>query len=143
MVVNGKMGCAFAKYVENLSEFNLLYEIDKKNSDLFNTIQLKPDVIVDFSTPTSTFRALNYAVENLVPIVIATTGFSEEEEIKISEYAEAIPIFKSSNMSYGIKIFSDVAAYLAQNLPEMDIEIIEKHHKNKKDAPSRNCTYDC
>lgn len=138
---SGNMGTAFSNYIKNSTDFRLLYGIDKENSHLFNKIQKKPDVIIDFSTPISTFNALNYAVENLIPVVIATTGFSKDEENRIIEYSEAIPIFKSSNMSYGIKIFSDISTYLAQRLQNMDIEIIEKHHKYKKDAPSRNSSY--
>lgn len=136
MVQNGKMGTAFSNYIKDSNEFNLLYKIDKENSSLFSSIKIKPDVIIDFSTPVSTFIALEYAVENLVPIVIATTGFSEEEEKKIIEYSEAIPIFKSSNMSYGISVFSEICTYIAQKLPNTNIEIIEKHHKMKKDIPS-------
>lgn len=79
---------------------------------------------------------MDYAVENLIPIVIATTGFSQDDENKISEFSEAIPIFKSSNMSYGINIFSNIVSYFSQHLKDMDIEIIEKHHRNKVDSPS-------
>ena len=138
---NGNMGTAFSNYIKSSNNYKLLYKIDKDNTDLFHEIHKKPDVIVDFSTPSSTFTALNYAVENLLPIVIATTGFSQEEEEKITEYAEAIPVFKSSNMSYGIKIFTDISTYSAQKLHDVDIQIIEKHHKNKKDIPSRNSYY--
>ena len=133
---NGKMGKALAQYIKGSSSFNLLYGIDKENIDLFNKLDKKPDVIIDFSTPQATFIALDYAVKNLVPIVIATTGFSKEEENKIKEYSEAIPIFKSSNMSYGIHIFSNMVSSLATRLNNVDIEIIEKHHRNKVDAPS-------
>ena len=133
---NGKMGKALSKYIENSDTFNLLYSIDKGNTNLFNSIDKKPDVIIDFSTPQATFIALDYAIKNLVPIVIATTGFNRNSEDKIKEYSEAIPIFKSSNMSYGIHIFSNIVANLATKLNNVDIEIIEKHHRNKVDAPS-------
>ncbi len=132
----GKMGKAFTEYIKNIPDFNLEYSIDKENSNLFNSIFKKPDVIIDFSTPASTFNGLNYAVENLIPIVIATTGFSKEEENIIKEYSEAIPIFKSSNLSYGINVFSNIAAILTKKLDKVDIEIIEKHHRNKLDSPS-------
>lgn len=144
---NGNMGKAFKQYIVNLNEnskyasnFDILYTIDKENTDLFNNIKIKPDVIIDFSTPKATFLALDYAVQNLIPVVIATTGFDEDEEYKIKEFSEAIPIFKSSNMSEGIHIFSHLVSTLAQKLdninPNVDIEIIEKHHRNKIDAPS-------
>ena len=141
---NGNMGKAFCKYIhENnkySSDFNLLYAIDKDNLNLYHQIEHKPDVIIDFSTPKATFLALDYAIQNLVPIVVATTGFSDDEESRIKEYSEAIPIFKSSNMSQGIHIFSNIASKLAKKLNDanqnIDIEIIEKHHRNKIDTPS-------
>lgn len=133
---NGNMGKAFTNYIKNSKQFNLQYAIDKENSYLFNEILNKPDVIIDFSTPKSTFNSLNYAVENLVPIVIATTGFSLEDENRIKEFSEAIPIFKSSNLSYGINIISNIATQIAQKYDNIDIEILEKHHRNKIDAPS-------
>ena len=133
---NGNMGKAIIRYVNNIPDFNILYGIDKHNTDLFNNISQKPDVIIDFSTVSATFTALNYAIENLVPIVIATTGFSHTDNKKIFEFAEAIPIFKASNMSYSIQLFSNIAGILAKKLKNMDIEIIEKHHRLKKDAPS-------
>lgn len=133
---NGNMGKAIIEHVNKMPDFNVLYGIDKDNTDLYNNITQKPDVIIDFSTVSATFAALNYAVENLIPIVIATTGFSQTDNQKISEFAEAIPIFKSSNMSYAIHLFTNVASTLAKKLKNADIEIIEKHHRMKKDAPS-------
>ncbi len=133
---NGNMGKAIIEHVNKMPDFNVLYGFDKDNTDLYNNITQKPDVIIDFSTVSATFAALNYAVENLVPIVIATTGFSQTDNQKISEFAEAIPIFKSSNMSYAIHLFTNVASTLAKKLKNADIEIIEKHHRMKKDAPS-------
>ena len=130
------MGTALTNYIKNISDFNLLYGIDKNNSNLIYNISQKPDVIIDFSTVNSSLNILDYAVENLIPIVIATTGFSQDDENKISEFSEAIPIFKSSNMSYGINIFSNIVSYFSQHLKDMDIEIIEKHHRNKVDSPS-------
>ncbi len=139
----GNMGEALSNYIKDSSDFNLLYGIDKDNVELFYEIVDKPDVIIDFSTTHSSFIALNYAVKELVPVVIATTGFSMEEENRILEYSEAIPIFKSSNMSYGINIFSNIISSFAEKLNNMDIEIIEKHHRKKVDAPSRYSSYDC
>ena len=133
---NGNMGKALCEYIKDSANFSLLHGIDKDNADLYNKLTKKPDVIIDFSTPQATFLALDYAIKNLVPIVIATTGFSFDEENKIKEFSEAIPIFKSSNMAYGINIFSNIIAELARKFNNVDIEIIEKHHRNKADAPS-------
>ena len=71
-----------------------------------------------------------------VPIVIATTGFNDEQNKKIVEYSEAIPIFKASNMSYVIHLMSKILKNISPILSHMDIEVIEKHHNKKKDAPS-------
>ena len=137
---SGNMGKALCNYIKDFANFNLLYSIDKENSNFYNDITKKPDVIIDFSTPSATFIALDYAIKNLVPIVIATTGFSRDEENKIKEFSEAIPIFKSSNMAYGVNAFANLVASFAQKLNfshyNADIEIIEKHHRNKVDAPS-------
>ena len=137
---SGNMGKALCNYIKDSANFTLLYSIDKENSNFYNDITKKPDVIIDFSTPSATFIALDYAIKNLVPIVIATTGFSRDEENKIKEFSEAIPIFKSSNMSYGVNAFANLVASFAQKLNfshyNADIEIIEKHHRNKVDAPS-------
>lgn len=139
----GNMGAALINYIKDSNEFKILYGLDKKNSNSLDKLSKKPDVIIDFSTPVSTFNVLDYAIQNLIPTVIATTGFSEEQENKIKEYSEAIPIFKSSNMSYGITLCSNIVSQIAKKLENTDIEIIEKHHRQKKDAPSRNSPYDC
>lgn len=149
---NGKMGKILAEYIKNnVSDMCVKYMIDTNTEYSFAKIEekfkytsiekidnnfVKPDVIIDFSTPEATFSALDFAVKNLVPIVIATTGFSKLEEKKIKEYSEAIPIFKSANMSYSINLIADLLKTIAPLLPNADIEILEKHHNMKKDAPS-------
>ena len=106
---------------------------------VFNQIEditEKPDIIIDFSVPVATFRILEYAVANQVPVVIATTGFSDEEEKRIKEYSKQIPIFKSANMSYDIMIMKKLVQWLAPLLKDTDIEITETHHNRKIDSPS-------
>ena len=99
-------------------------------------INLIPDVIIDFSIPEATFTILEFAIKNKIPVVIATTGFSHEEILKIKEYSKIIPIFMSSNMSYEINLMSKILADLAIKLPNSDIEIVETHHNRKIDSPS-------
>lgn len=96
-----------------------------------------PNVIVDFSKPEATMRILPYAVRYHVPMVIATTGFSGEHEALIEDAAKTIPIFRSTNMSYGAKAFVQIVQ-LAVKLfqPPYEISIHEKHHSGKADAPS-------
>lgn len=136
---NGKMGMVLKKYIEKTPDVFVKYEVDRNTPTSFKTLhsQLdKPDVIIDFSTPEASFITLDYAVCHLVPIVIATTGFNDNQNAQILEYSQAIPIFKSSNMSYVIKLMSKILNNISPSLSQMDIEVVEKHHNNKKDAPS-------
>ncbi len=136
---NGKMGTVLKNYINKIPDVSVKYEIDKNTTTSFETLHNssdKPDVIIDFSVPEASFIALDYAACHLVPIVIATTGFSDNQSAQILEYSQAIPIFKASNMSYVIKLMSRILNTISPSLSEMDIEIIEKHHNHKKDAPS-------
>lgn len=101
-----------------------------------SNIDILPDVIIDFSVPQATFGILEFAKKNHIPIVIATTGFSDSEMKKIEKYSESLPIFKSANMSYEINLMAKIISELAVKLENSDIEIIETHHNRKIDAPS-------
>ncbi len=96
-----------------------------------------PDVIIDFSVPVATLSVLSFAKAHHIPVVIATTGFSEEQQKQIHAYAKDIPIFQSSNMSFEIHLMTKVLKMVSLALAdESDIEIIETHHNRKIDAPS-------
>ena len=95
-----------------------------------------PDCIIDFSHHAGTAAMLEYAVEKQIPVVLATTGHTEEETEGICRAAEVIPIFHSANMSLGIALLVELAKTAAKAFPEADIEIVEKHHNRKLDAPS-------
>ena len=141
---NGKMGQEVIKAIHDNEKFTVLNGVDKEeNPDYIfpvytniNDIKEKPDVIIDFSIPVATMQILEYAKSNKVPIVIATTGLSEEQKQKIKEYSKAIPIFQSANMSYDINLMKRIVAEVAKNLIGTDIEITEIHHNRKVDAPS-------
>ena len=137
------MGHEIRKIVKQMSEFDIVCGFGKEESnDEFpiyndiNHIKEKIDVIVDFSVPVATFKILEYAKNKKIPIVIATTGFSEEENKKIEEYSKEIPIFKSSNMSLDINLMANILQQVAKVLNNCDIEIIETHHNRKVDSPS-------
>jgi len=135
----GKMGLVLKSCIDKTTGMFVKYEIDKESPLSFRELDYspdKPDVIIDFSTPKASLSALDYATCHLVPVVIATTGFTKDEQNKIIEYSEAIPIFQSSNMSYIIHLIGKILCNISPLLPNMDIEILEKHHNNKKDAPS-------
>ena len=79
---------------------------------------------------------LDFACRNHVPVVIATTGFSEEQMNKIKDVSKQVPIFQSANMSFDIMIMKKLVSWLAPYLKDTDIEIIESHHNRKIDSPS-------
>ena len=141
---NGKMGSIVAELVEKQEGMVLKCGVDKENTGYLpyqvytdlESITEKSDVIIDFSVPVATFNVLEYAKKNSIPVVIATTGFTGEEEKKIAEYSEFIPVFKSANMSFGINMFQKILKEIAPKLKDTDIEIIETHHNRKVDAPS-------
>lgn len=141
---SGKMGQIVCDLVEQNENFLLKCGFERNITGafafpVFNKIEdipEKPDVIIDFSVPVATLHILKYAVANQVPIVIATTGFSDEEEKIIKEYSKQIPIFKSANMSYDIMIMKKLVQWLAPLLKGTDIEITETHHNRKIDSPS-------
>lgn len=94
------------------------------------------DVIIDFTFHTAAEELTEYAISRGLPVVIATTGYTQEELAVIRKAALKIPIFQSSNMSIGIALLVEFAKQAARAFPKADIEIVEKHHNRKKDAPS-------
>ncbi len=94
------------------------------------------DCIIDFSHHSCTRELVDFAIRKKMPLMIATTGHSAEELEIIKEASKQIPIFISANMSVGVALLCELAKIAAKTLPEADIEIIEKHHNRKLDAPS-------
>ncbi|MDO5457359.1 MAG: 4-hydroxy-tetrahydrodipicolinate reductase [Atopococcus tabaci] len=99
-------------------------------------VEEEVDLVIDFSQPTSLQALLDYGKSNNIPLVIATTGYTDEEEGAIREASSEIPILFAKNMSLGINMTEKIVEQLAHALPQFDIEIIEKHHRYKKDSPS-------
>ncbi len=141
---NGRMGQVLVSEIDRFPELLLIggFDIHDEGKNTFpvysniNDIKEKPDVIIDFSIPVSTFNILNYAVNQKVPIVIATTGFTKEQLEEIRVASTLIPIFQSSNMSFDINLMKKIVAEVALKLKGTDIEITETHHNRKVDAPS-------
>jgi 4-hydroxy-tetrahydrodipicolinate reductase len=104
----------------------------------FSKCIVNADVIIDFSAPINLEEMLEFALKRGIGIVLCTTGFSKEQLALIGEAAKIIPILRSANMSMGInlitKLIKEAAAVLADS--GFDIEIVEKHHNKKVDAPS-------
>ncbi len=94
------------------------------------------DCILDFSSPAALDDLLRYATAHRIPIVLATTGYSPAQLEQIQAAAAQIPIFRSANMSIGINVLIDLVRRAAAALEGYDIEVIERHHNQKVDAPS-------
>mgnify|MGYP000585403109 CR=1 FL=1 len=99
-------------------------------------IDNKIDGIIDFSHFSLTEEILNYAIEINSPLVIATTGHTDEQKLKIEEASKRIAILKATNTSLGVNIMNQIVSYATKLLADFDIELIEKHHNRKIDAPS-------
>lgn len=135
---SGRMGQAVISEVKNDASCSLHYAYSHSNADSDNLLELlKSDVIVDFSTPQSSLNLIKKAIEHNTMIVCGTTGFSEEEFKQLTNAATSIPIFYSANMSVGINLIKYLLKNLADKIPDdFDIDIIDIHHKHKKDNPS-------
>jgi 4-hydroxy-tetrahydrodipicolinate reductase len=105
-----------------------------------NILEVKEeaDVIIDFSSPKALDSILDYAVTKNVPVVLCTTGYSEEQLKAIGKASEKVAVLRSANMSLGINTMAKLLKTAAQILADngYDIEIVERHHNQKKDAPS-------
>lgn len=142
---SGKMGRFIHDVISNRDDCVTLCGIDKVTTPyadfpIFENpcdMPEKPDVIIDFSHPSTLDDLLEYCMTNGVPIVLATTGYSEEQIAKINASSHQIPIFFTFNMSLGINLLTELCKKATQILGgQFDIEIIEKHHNQKIDAPS-------
>lgn len=141
----GKMGRVISGLISEREDCTVCAGIDLQGIQYSsfpvytNIAQLEqvPDVIIDYSHPSVLDDLLNYCKMNNVPVVIATTGYNEDEINKIKLASKQIPIFYTFNMSLGINLLVNLAKRATQVLGnQFDIEIVEKHHNLKKDAPS-------
>lgn len=143
---NGKMGQVISEIVENDDQAKIVAGIDlskvqKNDYSVFETISecdVEADVIIDFSSPKGLDDLLKAAIKRNLPIVLCTTGLSEEQVIQVEEASAKIAILRSANMSLGVNILFKLVQTAAQVLADanFDIEIVERHHNQKLDAPS-------
>lgn len=145
--IGGKMGKILCERISSSNADEVFGGVDKFavksefNCPVYGSCsELKeevPDCIIDFSVPQAIYDYLPYAVERKIPCVIATTGFSETDNEYIKTASTSIPIFKSGNMSIGINLLLKLVRLAQQELNgRADVEIIETHHRRKKDSPS-------
>ena len=99
--------------------------------------RVEADAVIDFSHPAALGPLLDFCFARRLPVVLATTGYSEEQLAQIGEAAKSIPVFRSANMSLGVNVLTDLVRRAAALLGEgFDVEITERHHRRKLDAPS-------
>lgn len=143
---NGKMGQVITGICKEDADVEIVAGIDlydgiKNDYPVFSNISLcdrEADVIIDFSNAKAVDDLLVYSAEKNVPIVLCTTGLSEEQLKKVQETSEKVAVLKSANMSLGINTLMQLLKQAAVVLVPagFDIEIVEKHHNQKLDAPS-------
>jgi 4-hydroxy-tetrahydrodipicolinate reductase len=149
MIIHGCMGrmgqvlsatTVAAADIEVVAGIDLLTGENDANFPVFASLAkctIPADVVVDFSSPKALPSLLQGVTEKKIPLIIATTGHTQEDKALIAAASESVPIFVSANMSLGVNLLSEMAQKAATVLGEsFDIEIIERHHNQKKDAPS-------
>ena len=143
---NGKMGRMITEIVKNDVNAVITAGVDaytevQNDYPVFDSIEkcdVDADVIVDFSNSAAVDKLLDYCVEKQMPVVLCTTGLSEEQLEKVKKASEKTAVLKSANMSMGINLLLKLLAEAAKVLAPAgyDIELVEKHHNQKLDAPS-------
>ncbi len=143
---NGKMGQVISDIVDADENTVIIAGIDISHNhnnkypvyQSFTQCNVRADVIIDFSAPVNLEEMLDFALSRKIGIVLCTTGFSKEQLVLIDEASTQIPILRSANMSMGINLITKLLQEAAVILADagFDIEIVERHHNKKVDAPS-------
>lgn len=153
---NGRMGQSITQIIEdekkvaeeanNISKAQIVAGIDLNGERLsdypvfssFADCDVEADVIIDFSSPNNIEEEFKYAKDNNLPLVLCTTGLSEEQDQTIQDLSKDIAVLQAANMSIGINMLIKLVNMASQALTDagFDIEIVEKHHNQKVDAPS-------
>ncbi len=142
---NGKMGQVLSRLIDEDNDTCVICGCDINTQcnntypvyDDLNKFEGKADVVIDFSHPNNFDNIVTYCTNTKTPLVMATTGLSAEQTEKLDELSKEFAIFRSANMSIGINLLINLVKQAAVLLEDkFDIEIIEKHHNQKIDAPS-------
>ena len=142
---NGKMGAALSGLLANDAEAKVGCGFDRNTTSNFgypvydnlDDVNEKVDVVIDFSHPSCLSSVLGYCKKNNVPVVVATTGLSDEQKMDVENLSKSVPVFFTFNMSLGINLLVNLVKKATSILEDnFDVEIIEKHHNQKIDAPS-------
>lgn len=142
---NGRMGKAISRLVKESENAEILCGVDVYTESTegfpvypsFNEVKETPDVIVDFSNPTNFEGLITYAKAKKIPVVVATTGLTKEQTEAMKQAADTVAVFFSANYSLGVNLICELAKKASRFLGDsFDIEIVERHHNQKLDAPS-------
>lgn len=146
----GKMGQKIYFVSKNFADANVIFGVDTKEKiaenkeEIFDDIKIlhdifeaqKCDVVIDVSHKSALENVLDFCTKKEIPLVIATTGHSDEQVKKIKKASRKVAIFKSSNLSVGVWHFMNLITRATEKLKDFDIEIAEIHHNSKVDSPS-------
>ncbi|GAB4371068.1 MAG: 4-hydroxy-tetrahydrodipicolinate reductase [Calditrichia bacterium] len=144
--IGGRMGQEVVRLVRESSQYTVVGGVDplagESLPDLIVTtnpgdIVPRADVVIDFSTPEGALTILDFCTQFKKPLVTGTTGFETNELDRFHQAAQTIPIVQAFNFSIGINLMLELVAKAARIIGKRaDVEIVEMHHRNKKDAPS-------
>ncbi len=133
----GAMGKVLAATIEEQEGAALAGIIEPRNGERLHDISGQVDVVIDFSNPENLEMLLDFCIARKCPAVIATTGFSLEQQQMITDLAQQVPVVFSANFSLGITVMKRILAEITPILEDsFDMEVIEKHHNKKLDSPS-------
>lgn len=142
--IYGRMGRTLVEKIAGREDCRIVAGVDREAGKVgeipvyasFEELPCK-GVVIDFSSPAGAVSAARFGAQNGLPCVICSTGLSKEDEAVLETASAAAPIFRSANMSVGVNVLIELARQATRVLGnEFDIEIVEKHHRNKLDAPS-------
>ncbi len=134
--INGATGRVLQEEIKTYDNVNLIGSLSPRKGNFGQDIVGVPDIIIDFSNTANIDFLLEYAIKYKCALLICTTGFSNEDKIKIKEAGKFIPIMLSSNTSVGVNVFRKILKNILAELNTFDINIVERHHNQKKDTPS-------
>ncbi len=148
--IHGSTGRVGRLLIENLSkdkdakpymlhaieDFSFAPPKDAQITDNVATLLQKSDVVIDFTIAVGTENLLENALKHPTPLVIGTTGLNEHQKNLLKEASAKMPILYSTNMSLGVAVLNRLVELASKSLSDFDIEIVEQHHRHKKDAPS-------
>lgn len=132
---SGRMGKMIQECLKEYENVKVAALFDKNSSNLEDFFK-SSDVVIDFSMPEGTKALLEFAKKNPKPLCIGTTGLSKDELNLMKEISKNMPILYATNMSLGVAVLNKLAFLASKALSEFDAEILEMHHRYKKDAPS-------